>query len=350
MSLPNAFSGLNMPAISVIILNYNGRRLLKECLDSLRAQTFRDFEVIFVDNGSTDGSAALVAADYPEVRIVQNTENLGFGEGNNVGIRLAAGKYTALLNNDTATHPEWLQRLFETAERSPEDVGMWASKILFYDHPDIIDTAGHLMYPDGQNIGRGRGEHDHGQYDREEEVFFPSGCAALYLKKMLDDIGHFDPDFFAYADDTELGLRARLAGWKCLFVPSSVVYHKYSATSGRYSRFKVFLVERNRIWALVKYFPLRYIILSPFYTIVRLGGHLAAAFQRRGAAGRFKESFSMAALARVYLRANIGAVLGLGKMLKKRRQMKPIRRASVKEFSGWLRRFSISAREMALKE
>jgi GT2 family glycosyltransferase len=102
---------------------------------------------------------------------------------------------------------------------------MWASKILFYDHPDTIDTAGHLMYPDGLNIGRGKGEIDKGQYDREEEVFFPSGCAALYSKKMLDEIGYFDPDFFAYGDDTELGLRPA-AGWKCLFVPLSVVYHK----------------------------------------------------------------------------------------------------------------------------
>lgn len=160
-----------LPAISVIILNYNGEHLLKECLDSLREQIFRDFEVIFVDNGSTDGSVAFAAGNYPEVRIVENMKNLGFGEGNNVGMRLAEGRYIALLNNDTKTHPEWLQRLFEAAERSSETFGMWASKILFHDKPDTIDTAGHLMYPDGQNIGRGRGEIDKGQYDREEEVF-----------------------------------------------------------------------------------------------------------------------------------------------------------------------------------
>jgi len=339
-----------MPAISVIILNYNGLHLLSECLDSLRRQTFRDFEVIFVDNDSTDGSVAFVEENYPEVKVIENRENLGFGEGNNVGMRVAQGKYIALLNNDTVTHPEWLQRLFEAAEHFPETFGMWASKILFHDRPDTIDTAGHLMYPDGLNMGRGRGEIDAGQYDRVEEVFFPSGCAALYSKKMLDEIGYFDPDFFAYGDDTELGLRAKLAGWKCLFVPSSVVYHKYSGTSGRYSPFKVLLVERNRIWVLVKYFPFRYIIVSPLYTFIRLSGHLIAAFRRKGAAGRFTESFSLADLVRIYLKANVEAVCGLRKMLRKRIQMKPIRKASAREFSGWLRSFGISARDIVLKE
>lgn len=336
--------------ISVIIVNYNGLSHLRECLDSLRRQAFTDFEVIFVDNGSTDGSVSFVEENYPDIKVVKNRANLGFGEGNNVGMRIAQGKYVALLNNDTVTHPEWLRSLANAAESSPETFGMWASKILFYDNPEVIDTVGHLIYPDGQNIGRGRGELDRGQYDREEEVFFPSGCAALYSKKMLDEIGLFDPDFFAYADDTELGLRGRLAGWKCLFVPSSVVYHKYSATSGRYSEFKVFLIERNRIWVLIKYFPLRYIILSPFYTIVRLGGHLAAAFRKKGAAGRFKESSSLAAMMKVYLRANVDAFWGLRKMLKKRSQMKPIRKASSREFSIWLKRFGISARDIVLRE
>jgi GT2 family glycosyltransferase len=339
-----------MPAISVIVLNYNGLHLLSECLDSLRRQTFRYSEVIFVDNGSTDGSVAFVEENYPEVKVIENTENLGFGEGINVGMRLAKGRFIALLNNDTVTHTEWLQRLFEAAGHAPGTFGMWASKILFYDRPNTIDTAGHLMYPDGLNIGRGRGEIDMGQYDRVEEVFFPSGCAALYSKKMLDEIGYFDPDFFAYGDDTELGLRARLAGWKCLFVPSSVVYHKYSATMGRYSPFKVLLIERNRIWVLVKYFPFRYIIVSPLYTFIRLSGHLAAAFRRKGAAGRFTESFSLAGLIWIYLKANFEAVLGLRKMLRKRMQMKPIRKASTREFSVWLRSFSISARDIVLKE
>ncbi len=339
-----------MPSISVIILNYNGHHLLSECLDSLRKQIFRDFELIFVDNGSTDRSVVFVKENYPEVKVIENRENLGFGEGNNAGMRAAQGKYIALLNNDTVTDTEWLQRLFEAAERSPRTFGMWASKIRFYDKQDTIDTAGHLMYPDGQNIGRGRGERDEGQYDREEEVFFPSGCAALYSKNMLDEIGHFDADFFAYGDDTELGLRARLAGWKCLFVPASVVYHKYSATAGRYSAFKIFLIERNRIWVLVKYFPFRYIILSPFYTVIRLSWHLVAAFRREGAAGRFTELFSLADLIRIYLRANVGAVLGLKKMLRKRMQMKPMRKATAREFSGWLQRFGISARDLVFRE
>src|SRR5512135_3557568 len=143
-----------MPVVSVIIVNYNGLSHLKECLDSLRGQTFRDFETILVDNASADNSAAFVKEHYPEVSIIENRENLGYGGGNNAGIRESQGKYVVLLNNDTKVDPHWLQRLVETAEKDGT-IGMCASKILNYYHRDIIDNTRLLLYRDG--IGRGRG-------------------------------------------------------------------------------------------------------------------------------------------------------------------------------------------------
>lgn len=335
-----------MPLVTVIIVNHNGLRLLKGCLDSLRGQSFKDFEVILVDNGSEDGSVEFVKEKYPDVGIIVNESNLGFGAGNNEGIKEAKGKYIALLNNDASAHKDWLGELVKAAEEAPQGFGMWASKILSADSPDIIDTAGHLIYPDGLNIGRGKGEKDAGQYDVKEEVFFPSGCAALYSRGMLDMVGFFDPDFFAYGDDTELGLRARLSGWRCLYVPASVVYHKGSATAGRYSPFKVYQIERNRIWVLLKCFPMKYIILSPFYTIIRLFHHFINALSGRGAAGRFEGSIFRLGL--IYAKAVFDGLRGASKMIAKRRGIKRVVTAG--EFKNWLRRYGISAREIAAKE
>lgn len=332
--------------VSVIIVSHNGIHLLGECLDALRAQSFRDFEVIVVDNGSTDGSVDFIREAYPEVKVIAMDKNTGFGGGNNAGIKEARGKYIALLNNDAVAHKDWLKALIEAAENSPEGYGMWASKTLLYDRRDIIDTAGHLIYPDGLNVGRGKGETATGRYQLEEEVFFPSSAAALYLKKMLDDIGLFDEDFFAYGDDTELGLRARLAGWKCLFVPTAVAYHKSSMTAGRYSAFKFYHVERNRIWVLLKCFPVKYILMSPFYTSVRLLHHLISTLRGRGAAPKFEGSYLK--LLGIYAKAVFDGLRGGIKMLRKRKRVK--RNVSSREFSAWLGRFGISAREIALKE
>ena len=159
---------------SVIILNWNGRPLLEECLDSVLTQTFRDFETILVDNGSTDGSVEYLQDRYGDrIRIITLDRNLGYGEGNNRGIEAAHGTWMVFLNNDTQVDSRWLEELSAAANRHP-DTAVFACKVLHYDRRDEIDNVGHLLYPDGINRGRGRLEKDRGQYDREEEVFFPS--------------------------------------------------------------------------------------------------------------------------------------------------------------------------------
>src|SRR5262249_49974462 len=147
-------------------------------------------------------------------------------------IAAASGDLIALLNNDAEADPGWLASLAEPFSRA-RDVGMTASKILEYEDPHRIDKAGHIIWPDGQNRRRGTGALNTGQYDREEEVLWPDGCAAMYRKRMLDEIGGFDEDFFAYGDDAELGLRARIAGWRCVYVPGAVVRHHRGSTMGR---------------------------------------------------------------------------------------------------------------------
>lgn len=333
-----------------MIPNLNGRELLGDCLASLARQTLTDFEAIVVDNGSTDGSADFVRARFPWVAaVIENKANLGFARASNQGIEAARGELIALLNNDTEADPAWLAEFVRAADADPV-AGMFAAKTLFFDRRDVIDTAGHLIYPDGLNRGRGRLEVDRGQYDAATDVFFPSGAAALYRKRMLDEIGLFDEHHFAYGDDTDVGIRGRLAGWTCVFVPGAVVYHRYSATTGEYSPTKVFLVERNRIWVVWKYFPAGHLAASPFYSLVRYCYQAYGALARKGAAGRFAERHSAWGLVPAVLKAYASALAGLPRVWRQRRRMMRLRKVSDAEIDRWFKDYRISVREISLKD
>lgn len=339
------------PLISVVIVNWNGKHLLGECLDSLVGQrNIRDVEIILVDNGSEDGSAVFVQGRYRSVRVVSLPKNIGFAGGNNAGIRPAAGKYIALLNNDTKADPLWLSSLVTTAEADRRTVGMWAGKILSYDHPGIIDNVGLLLYPDGLGRGKGRLERDEGQYDAPGEALFPSGCAALYRKEMLDEIGLFDEEFFAYADDVDIGLRARLAGWECRYVPTAKVFHKYSSSSSAYSPLKAFLVERNRIWVLLKYYPLELVLFSPVFTILRLSAYMFGALTGKGASGKFSEQHSMLRAMAVLFRAWGAALKALPAIVRQRRSGSRLRRLGRLAIYRLFCTYRLSVREVGLKE
>jgi GT2 family glycosyltransferase len=340
----------NPVVASVIIVNWNGREYLETCLESLEGQRFRQFEVLLVDNGSEDDSVAMVRSRFPWVStVIENPRNLGFGIANNQAMVEARGRYVVLLNNDTETDADWLGALVEAADRDPS-VGMCASKILSFDRREVIDNTGHLIYRDGLNRGRGRLEVDSGQYDAATDCLFPSGCAALYRKSMLDEVGLFDETFFAYGDDTDLGLRARLAGWRCVFVPGARVYHRYSATTGQYSPTKAFLVERNRVWVAVKTLPLSMLAVSPLYTLARFGLQAYGALAGKGAAGRFTSEYSAWSLIGVLFRAYWAAFTNLEHSLKERRRILGAKKVSNAEIRRWFREHGMSAREIALKE
>jgi GT2 family glycosyltransferase len=254
-----------------------------------------------------------------------------------------------LLNNDTAVDPGWLSALSGAIRRHP-DAGMFTPKILNYYRRDEIDNTGHVIYPDGLARGRHRLEKDDGRFDEEGEALHPSGCAGVYKREMLDQIGLLDDAFFAYGEDVDLGLRARWAGWGCRYVPDAVVYHKYSATTGTYSPQKAFLVERNRLWILFKNFPPREILLSIPYTACRYAMHWRGAISGKGASGRFVRELSSWKLFGVILKAEVAGLAGLPRILRQRRENRSLRRISSAQFRSFLRRFSMTAEEVALKD
>jgi len=336
------------PLISVIVLNWNGRQFLEQCLGSILTQTYHPLEVLLVDNGSTDGSVEFVKEMVLDVKVIANGKNLGYGGGNNVGIRSSRGPYIMILNNDTRLEPaciEELQRSIETNDR----YGACASKILFEHGDRRIDAAGLVVCPDGLAIGRGRWDRED-RYNAETEVFFASGCACLFRREMLEDIGVYDEDFFAYGEDTDLGWRAQLAGWRCIYSPKAMVHHFHSASSGTYSHIKAYLVERNRIWVSLKNFPLGLVILGQFYTLWRYVWQAYGAFSGKGAAGRFTSEFTKAELISIVLRVYLSVWKGFFHLMKKRKAIQKRKRIPSREVYHILKKFGISAKEVALKE
>lgn len=342
-----------VPLLSIVIVNWNGKRFLDDCLGSLQAQSFDEFEVVFVDNGSTDDSLEFVKGNFPKVIIVESKVNLGFAGGNNLGIEAAKGDFILTLNNDTDLEADFLESLVEAVDASDKDVGMWAPKILSMEDRKTIDSVGGLLfYPDGLARGRGRGEQDRGQYDDIDETFIPSACAALYRREMLDEIGLFDEEFFAYCEDTDLGLRARLAGWRTRSVAKAKVYHIYSGTSGRYSPFKAYLVERNRLWVAIKNLPLGMLLVSPIYTLWRYIIQSYGVISRKGAGGRFLEGEGSSAfgLVSILVKSYLGVLRKLPEMLSKRVKVQQARKVSTATFRGWLKRDAVTAVELVLKD
>ncbi len=239
-------------AFSIIIPNWNGQHFLETCLDSLRAQTYPAIEVIIVDNASSDGSQAYVQANYPEVILIELEKNQGFTGACNIGMEAARGGFIALLNNDTEVEPNWAEEIVKAFDTHP-DVGMVASKMLLFDRRNYIHTAGDFFTTDGCAGNRGVWEKDEGQYDRADYVFAACGGSSVYRKSMLDRIGLLDNDYFFLLEDMDLAWRAQLAGYKVLYVPSAVVYHRLSATGGGVTA--SFHDGRNGIWLLVKNLP-----------------------------------------------------------------------------------------------
>ncbi len=290
---------------SIIIPHWNAAHHLPTCLESLRRQTFRDFEVIVADNGSTDGSLELLARDYAWVRVLPLGENQGFAGACNAGMRAARGEFVILLNNDTEADPHWLEEVVATFQRYPE-AGIVASKMLLFDRRDTLHTAGDFYRMDGTPGNRGVWQKDVGQYDREEHVFSACGGSAAYRKATLDQVGLLDEDFFFSCEDVDLAWRAQLAGWRCVYVPRAVVYHKLSATGGGTTA--SFYDGRNFIYLLAKDYPSdlwrthwRAILRAQ----LRITWEALRAWQ--GAAARAR------------LRGQLAGLLGVPKMLRKRR-------------------------------
>jgi GT2 family glycosyltransferase len=331
--------------VSAIVVNWNRRELLGKCLNSLLAQTGVDLEIIVVDNGSTDGSPESIEKGFPSVTLIRNPENRGFCAANNQGIAAARGEFVALLNNDAEATPGWAAAMVKVCAARP--VGMVACKILVHGDLNRIDKVGHLIYPDGQNRGRGTGALDRGQFDRVEEVLWPDGCAALYRKEMLDEIGGFDEDLFAYADDAELGLRARIAGWTCIFTPHAVALHHRGNTLGVASVRRLKLIERNRVLLAVKLFPWSLLWMNPFFYAARLIAGAQAAIRGEGETALFPGWKGKLAMLQGLIWGDLEALCLIPKMLRKRSAVRRLARLTPRQVRQLILDNRIDLRELS---
>ena len=306
---------------------------MRPCLDSLRKQVFRDFETIVMDNGSTDSSVELIEREFPEVRIIALGENRGFSAAVNAGIKASRAGLLTLLNNDTEQAPGWLEALVQAADSYPE-AGFFASKLVDFHNRRVLDGAGDALRRSGLPYRIGKGERDRGQYEDPAFVFGACAAAALYRRSMLDDIGLFDEDFFAYCEDGDLSFRAQLAGYRCLYVPDAVVYHMGNAsTGGRRSEMATRLGTRNSLGLLVKSLPAPLIPrMAPFIV-----------------AGQLSRLLSMAASSslRAHLVGLTEALRFLPDMLRKRKKVQVQRRVP-DDYVRKLLRDSARAAEISL--
>jgi GT2 family glycosyltransferase len=294
------------PFFSVILISWNSEKYLPRCLDSLDAQTFRDFEVILVDNGSTDGSLDGIAEKYPHlsIRIERLGRNQGFAAANNIGARLARGPWAVLLNTDAFPAPDWLEVLAQAITRFGDQC-VYASRQVQAEQPTLLDGEGDVYHVSGLGW---RGHYNYPVYEASEpfRVFSACGATALFPRADFLAVGGFDEDYFAYHEDVDLGFRLRLRGLDCRLIPQALVYHVGSASSGKSSDFAVYHGHRNLVWTFFKDMPAPlFWLYLPLHLVMNLVFILYFAAQGRG---------------RVILRAKRDALLGLPSMLRKRKQ------------------------------
>ena len=241
--------------VSVIVINWNGERYIKQCLSSLMKQTYPKIEIIVVDNGSLDKSVTTIKNYFPEVRLIKLSHNYGFAKANTIGLRQAQGEFICLLNNDAVAHANWVQELTEAAKARPK-VAACTSKMLNYRNRKIIDSAGdgytRMGFPD--KIGAGLPQNVN--YDHVREVISACAGAALYKRSVLEVVGFFDEDFFSYMEDIDLSLRINRAGYTRIYVPTAAVYHHGSASTGsKINPFTIYWSTRNYLPVIIKNMP-----------------------------------------------------------------------------------------------
>jgi GT2 family glycosyltransferase len=300
----------------VVLLNYNGWELLNAALPSVVAQRFEGYEVVVVDNGSSDGSVENLARHWADVRVVALPENVGVTAALNRMVQATTSEYVALLNNDVELSPDWLALLVEALDREPR-IASVAGKLRRMDAREIIDRVGDTLAWSSACHGRGAGARDEGQYDSPAEVFSVGGAAALYRRSVFEEIGEFDEQFFAYLEDVDWGFRARLAGYVNHCEPAAVGLHRGGATLGEVNPFSLYHLRRNQIWLALKNYPGSRLLLH-LPELLWFNTFQLAIAARRGNG-------------RLVLGAYRDALAGLGGVLRKRRKIQARRRISPRE-------------------
>lgn len=289
--------------VTVIIPNWNGFRFVGLCLESLHKSLYKNYEIIVVDNGSSDGSVGFIEENYPDVKLVKLKKNIGFAGACNRGIKKSSGDYIFLLNNDVEVEPDYIKELVAFLEGN-QGYGMVTGKMLKYHNRSCFDAVGDCLSIGGAPTNRGHNCEDQGQFDDPVDVFGVCAGASLYRRSLFDEIGLFDEDFFAYIEDVDLDLRSLLAGHKARYIPHTRCYHHGGATIGALSPRHVFLTNRNKIFVIIKNFKLTWII-KHFSEIFRHQLEMA-------------ELFSFTRRGRSFFLSRISAMIKIPKMVVKR--------------------------------
>lgn len=308
-----------MPKVSLIIVNWNSGELIRKSLCSLNNQTYRVHEVLVVDNASMDGSADDLENFYPGIKVVRLDENIGFAAANNYAASLAADEcdWIALLNPDAIPEPTWLETLMDAVKKYPEYAFM-GSRLMMAKEPAHIDGTGDIYHVSGLVWRNGHGNKANVSAAEVKEIFSPCAAAALYRRDAFVEANGFDEDFFCYVEDVDLGFRLRLLGYRCLYVPESVVHHVGSATTGsQHSDFAVYHGHRNLVWTYVKNMPgLLFWLFLPLHLALNFVTCIYFLWMGQG---------------RAIFRSKWDALKGLAKMWQKRRRIQGCRRASVSD-------------------
>jgi hypothetical protein len=297
-----------MAKVSLIVINYNGRDFVANCLRALEGQLLKNFEIVLIDNASSDGSLNEIetflrgSSLSSHIKLIPLKMNRGFAGGNLEGLRHAHGEYIALLNNDTEPDKKWLEELVKAMDSDPK-IGICASKMIVHD-TQTLDSAGDGFSFSLKGFKRGEGERA-SSYNIKEYVFGACAGAVLYRRKMIDEIGFLDEDFFLIHEDTDLNLRAQLYGWKSLYIPTALVYHKTRSTIGRMSKTAVYYTLRNSEFVRVKNISFSlFLRLLPEFILGMVSEFIYFALKHRHPV--------------LYFKAKIDAIRMLPGMLKKR--------------------------------
>jgi GT2 family glycosyltransferase len=343
-----------MTNVVVIIINWNGKKYLDECLSSLREQTFKKFRIILVDNGSDDGSADYISKIFPEVKLIKLDNNTGFAYANNIGIKEAfkdqSVEYIITLNNDTCCDREYLEKMVNCVV-AHSDAGSIQAKVVNYFENEIIDSVGILIYPEMSAINRGQKEKDQGQYENEEEIFGASASAALYThealeKTMMPSGDYFDSDYFAYYEDVDLAWRLRLAGFKSYYAPKAKVYHVHSATGKNFSPFKAFHIHRNQYYNIIKNLPASFLLKALALMPIRYFLLVSSVIRKKGPSAKLSQNEQKQSMAGIVFRSWKDVIKNLPRLLKKRNYIQKKRTAKKEEIKEWFQKYRADWRKM----
>ena len=253
------------PLVSIIILNYNAGKLLEECINSIRQSNYKNYEIIVVDNNSNDQSHVECKEKFPSINLIENEKNLGYCEGNNVGIRSSKGKFVIILNPDTIVDPNWIDELLLGYQKFGD--GIYQPKFLTIDNESIIQSTGNMIQLFGFGYSRNKGDKDENQFNKIEIIDYASGTCLFTSKKILTELDLFDSFLFAYHDDLDICWRARMQGIHSYYVPTSIVFHPSEGFSFKWSNLKFYLLERNRLYCLFTHYS-RSTILKFFPSLI----------------------------------------------------------------------------------